>query len=242
MLNSPLSIKFLLLAITITVLWSAQLAYAGLFKWTDDTGKMHYTDDKGKIPLKYRTKTKIKKLRTLNERSSNQGGSSSAGESGAEETVGSGSIDKKGILSEQEGKTVNDTIEFFTSENERSAKYKGLANYSPTYRKMSLEIEKNLPQKKKLIAALSKPGVPAIKETYQFLKKSEAADELRLKTVWQDGYTGGYFGRILGEIEVKNDLIGKLNGALEESRKLKEAKENLEKEKAEKEKQGKNTK
>ena len=239
MLKSPHSLKFLFFTITIAFLWSAQPAVAGLFKWTDDAGNTHYTDDKGKIPLKYRTKTKIKKLRVLSEKPSNQDGSANFGGNGKEASVVSEAINEKGILSEDEEKAVNQTIEFFTSENKRSTKYKGLANYSPTYRKMSLEIEKNLPQKKKLIAALSKPDIPAIKETHQFLKKSEAADELRLKAVWQDGHTGGYFGRILGEIEIKNGLVGKLKSALEESKKLKEAIEKVEKEKAEQEKNSK---
>ena len=145
-------------------------------------------------------------------------------------------------MSGQEEKVLNETIAFFSNENARNSQYKGKANYSTTYRAMKLGIEKNLPQKKKLIAELSKPDFPAIKETYQFLKKSEAADELRLKTVWQQGYPGGYFRRVLGEIEVKNGLITKLNATIEKSNTLKEEKKKLEQEKAEQDKKEKEAK
>jgi len=235
MLNSPFTLK-IFFTVLLAILLSSQSTFAGLFKWTDDAGKTHYTDDKGKIPLKYRTKTKIKKLRSLNGRSIHQEKSSSGDESGAGKTGATGSINEKGILSDQEEQAINNTIAFFTTENERSAKYKGLPNYSPTYYAMRLEIKNNLPAKKKLIEDLSKSNDPTIKETYQFLKKSVAADEQRIKEVWLEGYIGGYFGRILGEIEVKNGLIVRLKAALEESKKLKEEKEKLANEKAEQKK------
>jgi hypothetical protein len=226
MLNPPVSFKLFLSIIAIIILWFAEPVFAGLFKWVDDAGKTHYTDDKGKIPAKYRTKTHIKKLRALKDHSSKSEASKDAGPADA--------TNEKGILSDQEEKSINKTIAFFKRENSRSAKYKGLQNLSPTYRKMSLEIEKNLPEKKKLIAELDKSKNAAVKEANEFLKKSVAADELRIKTVWQQGYIGGYFKRILGEIDVKNGLIGKLNSSLEESQKLKDAKAKAEKENAEK--------
>jgi len=234
--------KILIVTIAVAVCWSAQPAFAGIYKWTDDAGKTHFTDDKSKIPKKYRTKTGIKKLRQLDDRTFDP---SKAGKSGAEN--GPGEAKEEGILSDQEVNTANETIAFFDSENARSAKYKGLQNVSPTYRSMQLEIQKNLPQKQKLIDDLAKSKSPAFKESHQFLKKSEAADKSRLKAVWQSGYIGGFFGRIISEIEIKNALKEKLQAALEESKenkekKLKEEKEKEEKEKAEKEKESKKTK
>lgn len=234
--------QVLLAMIPFAALCFAQPVFAGLYKWTDDTGKTHYTDDKGKIPKKYRTNTRLKKMRALDDRSFNPAASSSSskgGGSGAGTGKGSGAgeVKDKGILSEKEEKTVVETVAFFESENARSAKYKGLPNYSPNYRTLQLEIQKDLPQKKKLIAALANSKNPALKETYEFLKKSETGDHARLKAVWQDGYTGGYFRRILSEIEPKKALIGKLQAAIEESKKKKEEKlkEEEEKEKLAKE-------
>ena len=231
MLNPPISFKLFISIFAITVIWSAEPTFAGLFKWVDDAGKTHYTDDKGKIPLKYRTKTHIKKLRALRENSSKSEKNSKEGE----QADGSEMINEQGILSDQEEQAINKTIAFFNSENVRSAKYKGLQNLSPNYQRMRIDIENNLPEKKKLIAELAKSENSVIKETYSFLKKSEAADELRLKTVWQQGTTGSYFNRILGEIDVKNTLVGKLKNTLEASKKLKGAKEKVEKENQKKE-------
>ncbi len=44
--------------ITLALLWLFQAsAVAGIYKWRDDQGKLHFTDDRAKIPLKYREKT-----------------------------------------------------------------------------------------------------------------------------------------------------------------------------------------
>ncbi|MGV7220783.1 MAG: hypothetical protein ACQ9MH_04585 [Nitrospinales bacterium] len=179
-------------------------------------------------------------MRRLNDQSSKQEEKHSKME--GSDTSGSGLIKEKGILSNQEERAIKKTIVFFNSENTRSTKYKGMQNLITSYRRMSLEIEQNLPAKKKLISELAKSENPALKETFGFLKKSEAADELRLKTVWQQGHPGGYFRRILGEIEVKNSLITKLNAAIEKSNKLKEEKKKLEQEKELDEKEAKKTK
>ena len=229
--------------IAIFTIWFAQPVYAGLYKWTDDTGRVHYTDDEGKIPIKYRTKNRLKKLRALDDHtviSNVAPGSSNGGKSA--NGAGPGGKTEKGILSEQEEKAAKDTISFFDSENARSEKYRGKPNYSPTYQKLKVDIKNNLPQKNNLIAALEKSKNPALKDAYGFLKKSGAGDQSRLKAVWQDGYTGGYFGRIISEIETKKTLHGKLQDALEESKKLKAEKLKEEQEKEQQEKENKNTK
>ncbi len=39
----------------LAVLWLCQTPlWAGIYKWKDDQGKIHFTDDKSRIPLKYR--------------------------------------------------------------------------------------------------------------------------------------------------------------------------------------------
>ena len=245
MLKKKSVFQVLSAAFAIAVFWFAQPVFAGLYKWTDDTGSVHFTDDKSKIPKKYRTKTKLKKLRQLDDRTFNpalSSGPSKGGEGGVESGKGAGEANDKGILSEKEENTVNETIDFFESENARSAKYEGKPNYSPTYRTMQLGIENNLPQKQKLIADLADSENPALKEAYEFLKKSEAGDQLRLKAVWQSGYTGGYFGRIISEINTKNGLQEKLQTALDESKKKKEEKLKEEQEKAAQAEESKKTK
>ena len=44
--------------VTLALLWLFQAsAVAAIYKWKDDQGKLHFTDSKSKIPLKYREKT-----------------------------------------------------------------------------------------------------------------------------------------------------------------------------------------
>jgi hypothetical protein len=44
--------------VTLALLWLFQaIAGAGIYKWRDDQGKWHFTDDRGKIPLQYRENT-----------------------------------------------------------------------------------------------------------------------------------------------------------------------------------------
>ncbi len=44
-------------ALMLAVLWLCQTPlWAGIYKWKDDQGKIHFTDDKSNIPLKYRNK------------------------------------------------------------------------------------------------------------------------------------------------------------------------------------------
>lgn len=40
----------------------AMPAFAGLYKWTDENGKIHFTNDPSQIPLDHRNKKDMKKL------------------------------------------------------------------------------------------------------------------------------------------------------------------------------------
>ena len=56
------------IAIPIILVWFfvllVQPLHAKLYKWTDENGKTHFTDDSSKIPKKYRDKMKEKKPET----------------------------------------------------------------------------------------------------------------------------------------------------------------------------------
>ncbi|MCH8932114.1 MAG: DUF4124 domain-containing protein [Nitrospinae bacterium] len=51
-----------ILIITVICLALASPASAGLYKWTDTDGKVHYTNDPSQIPLDQRNKKDMKKL------------------------------------------------------------------------------------------------------------------------------------------------------------------------------------
>ncbi len=51
-----------ILIITVICLALAVPASAGLYKWTDTDGKVHFTNDPSQIPLDHRNKKDMKKL------------------------------------------------------------------------------------------------------------------------------------------------------------------------------------
>ena len=51
-----------ILIITVICLMLAVPASAGLYKWTDKNGKVHFTNDPSQIPLDQRNKKDMKKL------------------------------------------------------------------------------------------------------------------------------------------------------------------------------------
>ena len=52
-----IKLPFQVTGIIVALLWLFQTPlWAKIYKWKDDQGKMHFTDDQGKIPLKYREK------------------------------------------------------------------------------------------------------------------------------------------------------------------------------------------
>ena len=50
--------------ITIVCLALAAPAFAGMYKWTDKNGKIHFTDSLNKVPVDQRTKRHIRKMKT----------------------------------------------------------------------------------------------------------------------------------------------------------------------------------
>lgn len=50
--------------ITLFCLALAAPAFAGMYKWTDKNGKVHFTDSMNQVPLDQRNKKQIQKLRS----------------------------------------------------------------------------------------------------------------------------------------------------------------------------------
>jgi hypothetical protein len=50
--------------ITVVCLALVAPAFGGLYKWTDKDGKIHFTDNPSQIPLDYRNKKHIKKMKS----------------------------------------------------------------------------------------------------------------------------------------------------------------------------------
>ena len=82
-------------------------AIAKIYKYKDEQGRTHFTDDASKIPLRYRKKGTVKKFREVNE-------PSPSSHVGSETSKEDESKDKKdGILSAKEVVLVNRTMQVF---------------------------------------------------------------------------------------------------------------------------------
>jgi hypothetical protein len=58
LVGKSIKLSYQVTGIIVALLWLFQAsAVAGIYKWRDDQGKLHFTDSKSKIPLKYREKT-----------------------------------------------------------------------------------------------------------------------------------------------------------------------------------------
>jgi hypothetical protein len=55
LVRTSIKLSYQVTGILVALLWLFQAsAVAGIYKWRDDQGKLHFTDSKAKIPLKYR--------------------------------------------------------------------------------------------------------------------------------------------------------------------------------------------
>lgn len=57
--------------ITVVALALAAPAFAGIYKWKDKNGKIHFTDSLNKVPLEHRNKKRIRKMESIKADSSN---------------------------------------------------------------------------------------------------------------------------------------------------------------------------
>ncbi len=57
--------KYLVVGFSTLCFLNQPSAWAGVYKWTDEKGRTHYTDDRSQIPAKYRDKNTMKGLKGL---------------------------------------------------------------------------------------------------------------------------------------------------------------------------------
>jgi len=204
MLKKLFVFQILTMAFIAAVILVAQPAFAGLYKWVDDQGKVHFTDDKAKIPKKYRNKDKLKKVKGLTTREApkttpNEAEESAEGEEGSEEqeTTGEGG----GQPSEEDKDTLallEEVKTFIVAENEFHNK---LIQFVPADEKNGknyiLPLQKRSVKKMKLVNKMYKSKLGVLKPMVKFLSHSATLDS--------QGKLGGdgYLGRV---VAVKNRI------------------------------------
>lgn len=192
---------------------------SSIYKWKDERGKVHFTDDPLKIPLLYRSDPNLDKRRALpppkssikkpQESASKDNGESPAGDQG--KPGDDPEADKK----KEELTAMQDALSFLKSDAERYKKY---ADYVPQQRHAILlrkEIVSALPAKEGLAKKLAAHDSTLIKQIQSYLKTSLQKDYAAKKREYPRRrifITERI--RINGELPTKNTLIKQLTAKL----------------------------
>ena len=231
--------KSLIFALLVWVVFQPEPVIAKIFKYKDDHGKTHFTDDASKIPARYRNKNSVKKFKGVNEPTpapSISSGSSGKQSSGMSKGDGSKGGMDAGLSAKDEG-LVKKAIQVFKVGITLGKQYENNQPNAPNGRKAVNTIQSSLPLKENLAKELAGAKARELKEALGFLKKSIAVDKqttsvgagLKTRIV-------GIFNRLADEGKQQAALIQKLEKGLKDSEKKKAAAKKKKEEEAKKKK------
>jgi len=194
-------------------------ASAKIYKYKDEHGKTHFTDDAGKIPLRYRDQGSVKKFRGVAEPTPAPGVPPGfPGQSSGDGGTSDPQAEKEAGLSAKEEGLVIRSIQVFQAGMALGDKYKNVQPSFSNGQGAVNAIQSALPLKENLASMLEGTKVPELQESLKFLKKSIIVDQQTtsigsgLKT-----RIAGIFDRLVNEAKEQAALIQKLNQALKES-------------------------
>lgn len=177
---------------------TAQPAYSKVYKWIDDQGRNHFTDSENNIPVKYRTKDKVKRVKGMTaEGETKSEAKVPAGEdvSGGSEQVeatpeGGAGVEGGAGASEADSETVallQEAKSFLEDQNER---YKKMIEFVPADEKngknMVYPLLKSAPKKKEMAGKMANSGLSVLKPLANALNISSVLDSQ--ETVGGPGY------------------------------------------------------
>jgi len=195
---------------------------SSIYKWKDDQGKVHFTDDPLKIPLHYRSGPGLEKIRALPPPKSSHGKSSNSENAGSEgdssedqKNQGKSAVDPNAEKKKKARTIMRDALNFLKSDIQRFKKYE---EFVPEHRHAVLlrdDIVNALPAKEGLAKQLEKSDSALLKQVRSYLKASLQRD---YETKKRERSRGMIFiserSRINEEQLIKNSLIKKLTAKL----------------------------
>ena len=228
--------KFLIFALLGLILLQSGPVLAKIYKYKDDQGKTHFTDDASKIPMKYRKQGSVKRFREVQEP-----GSASLGSKGSSSPASAGGGQQSGILRSSDIGLIKRAISVFEVGKKMGKQYENLMPNFPNGQAAVTAIQSALPLKEGLAADLEGTKVPELKSALSFLKQSIASDqnEMSIGSGLQTRIAS-IFARLASEGKQQAAIIKQLEQAIKTSEKKKEEakkkKEEEAKKKAEEEK------
>ncbi len=171
--------KVMILALLGWATFPVDPVLAKIYKYKDENGITHFTDDPGKIPLRYREKDSVKKFRGVPGAVPNPDLPDSfpgQGDSGSKKGQGAPG-EPDGILSAEEKALVEQTILVFQTGVALADRYKSAVPNASNGRGLTIAIQGALPVKQNLARQLEGTQVPELKQAQEFLKRSIAEDK-----------------------------------------------------------------
>ncbi len=216
--------KLMILALLGMMVCAPDAALAKIYKYKDDQGKTHFTDDPNSIPLKYRKENSLKKFRGVVDPGSPPsvapgipGQAGTGGDGGA--APGSGEDQP---FTKKDEVLVKKTIKVLQKGVALAVRYKGAQPNSANGRGATIAIQGNLPEKESLTRELAATQVKALKPVHAFLQKSVATDkEMRGIGTGLKTRIAGILNHIQNDGQQQADLIKKLEKAMKDSEKKK---------------------
>jgi hypothetical protein len=221
---------FRVLVVLSALVFFTSQSFAGvssIYKWKDEQGKVHFTDDPLKIPLNHRLDPNLEKIRSLPARKSNSKKTMSKGNADAtaddqkeenDQTDDQGSDDKKAKKKKNELAAMRNALGFLKSDVQRYKKYE---DYVPQRRHAIVlrnEIVEVIPAKEALAKKLGKSDSALLKQIGSYLKTSLQKDyEAKKREFPRRQIFITERLRINEEQSVKNSLIKQLTAKLAKS-------------------------
>jgi hypothetical protein len=223
--------KAMIFALLALVAFQPDPAIAKIYKYKDEHGKTHFTDDPSSIPMRYRKKGSMRKFRGVAEPTPGVSASSrSSGEkSKAKEDKG---------LSSRDVTLIKQTIQVFGVGVALGKRYKNIVPNFPNGQGAINAIQSGLPLKEGLASELKGTKVPELQGALGFLKQSISVDQQT--TSIGAGLTtriAGILTRLVSEGEQQATMIKGLEKALKDSEKKKVEAKKKKEEEAKKEKE-----
>ncbi|MFQ5716256.1 MAG: DUF4124 domain-containing protein [Nitrospinales bacterium] len=194
---------------------------AAVYKWRDERGSVHFTDDINQVPKRYRKPPYLLKVpRTSDKPPFSSPVQSSPGAASKEisehEDAGPGtSKAEETRLTEEEKTAIREAISYLEGEIQRDEILTRMMPSERNGKTFVAAIKRSLPQKKGLAEKLSKLEPPLIKKTLGFIKASIDKDEqVRVTGPKMKRRTLGMLNRLKREMETKVSLVGELKELL----------------------------
>lgn len=195
---------------------------AAIYKWKDENGKFHFTDNPTNVPEAYRQKPFLKGIQRQKEAPNSKKekvqpeGDTSGEIEGVESEKKEG--DKQKGLTDAQRSTVEAAVNFLKEDISRYDKFYTYPPSRSKFRMIKLAVAGATPQKQSLLGQVSQHDLPLLESIAEFLKTSIAKDEKSQKimptTLPSARQTQALMNRLKSETAQEVQLMEKLTAAL----------------------------